>query len=138
MKNYIELTSKISSSGGTSTSLKTTIPKVILEKMEVESGDRITWRVFDNDNKVEIIFMGDLISTHLTKNNKIRINHEKDKKRKTSKLIAKDNSTNKQITWIGTTHREEKEIEKIIKETIECKTEEQIKNTFDKYREKEK
>lgn len=56
MKNYIELTSKISSSGGTSTSYKTTIPKVILNKMEVESGDLITWRLYDNRNKVEIIF----------------------------------------------------------------------------------
>lgn len=56
MKKYIELTSKISSSGGTSTSFKTTIPKVILNKMEVTSGDLITWRVYDNNNKVEIIF----------------------------------------------------------------------------------
>lgn len=56
MKNYIELSSKITASGGTSTSYKTTIPKIILDKMELTSGDKITWRVYDNSNKVEVIF----------------------------------------------------------------------------------
>lgn len=56
MKNYLEFNSKISSAGGTSSSYKTTIPKAIIDKLELNKGDKITWKLYDNSNKVEIIF----------------------------------------------------------------------------------
>ena len=56
MKDYIEFKTKISKSGGTSSSAKTTIPKEILQKMEVTVGDYITWRVYDKSNEITILF----------------------------------------------------------------------------------
>ena len=56
MKNYLEFSSKISSAGGTSSSYKTTIPKAIIDKLELNKGDKITWKLYDNSNKAEIIF----------------------------------------------------------------------------------
>ena len=56
MKDYIDFKRKITKGGGTSTSYRISIPEEIIQKMEVKSGDKITWRLYDNNNKVEIIF----------------------------------------------------------------------------------
>lgn len=56
MKNYIEFHRKISSGGGTSTSIRITIPEEIVKKMEITSGENITWRLYDGSNEVTLLF----------------------------------------------------------------------------------
>ncbi len=76
MKKYIEFKRKITKGGGTSTSYRITIPEEIINKMEAIAGENITWRVYDNSNKVEIIFENTKPSKILTDKQKSQ-NHKK-------------------------------------------------------------
>ena len=157
MKEYIEFQRKITKGGGTSTSYRITIPEEIIHKMEVTSGDKITWRVYDKNNEITILFPKE--SSQTTKKTSINIDNKPQKPTKESKAIIIattqtnnrlfsiilqknphlqiaiiNNSTQKQVTTLGASKREEEEIQNIISNIKPCNSEEEIKELLTQYR----
>ena len=160
MKDYIEFQRKITKGGGTSTSYRITIPEEIIHKMEVTSGDKITWRVYDKSNEITILFpkessqttkkttsnidettqkktkkpKGEIISTTSTNNQQFIINLQKNPHLQIA--IYTKNYT-KQVKTLGATKRKEKEIQTIISNLKPCNTEEEIIESLNQHREKQ-
>ena len=157
MKDYIEFQRKITKGGGTSTSYRITIPEEIIHKMEVTSGDKITWRVYDKSNEITILFpkessqttkktssnidettqkptkkpKGEIISTTTTNNNQFIINLQRNP---SLQIATYTKGYTKQVKTLGATKREEKEIQTIISQLKPCNTEEEIIELMKQYR----
>jgi len=157
MKEYIEFQRKITKGGGTSTSYRITIPEEIIHKMEVTSGDKITWRVYDKSNEITILFPKE--SSQTTKKTTSNIDETTQKTTKTSnkeiiQSISTDNkeytiellknpylqirvinnNTKKQVTTLGASKREKSQIQTIITLLQPCNTEEEIREVLTEYR----
>lgn len=170
MKDYIEFKTKISKSGGTSSSAKTTVPKEILQKMEVTVGDYITWRVYDGNKVITILNQEKPPEKSTTKNKKKQktqkhkntsVNIDETTQKPTKKETKKihkviptknkefsiellenpylqiriiNNNTQKQVTTLGASKREETEIQTIISQLKEGNSKEEYIEILNQYR----
>ncbi len=157
MKDYIEFKTKIGKSGGTSTSYKTTIPKEILSKMEVTTGDYITWRVYDGNKIITILSSGETSKKPKNQSSNIDETTKKQTKTKNKEPIQSistdnkeytiellknpylqirviNNNTKKQVTTLGASKREKSQIQTIITLLQPCNTEEEIREVLTEYR----